>query len=313
MPEKEIHKKKKKIKWFTLLRLVGIVLFVFILFRVDLGEIWKEIRNASVMFLLLAVFFQLLLLFAKGLRWHLLNTDNQKQQIFQSLGEFFESYAMGVITPGRLGELMKAGYQNKREGIIASGIRVMAERGVDIGFFVFIAGISLYFSKTIPIKEEYELLIILAGVIFFILGVLLFSSKVINRLFDRFIRNYSEAFIQRKARDIIYIICLSLISNLFYFISCYIIGKGGIGLDITFIGISGGVAVAGLLNLLPITVMGLGTREVTFIYIFSAYPQNQVLALSALIFVVAQIGGGLIALVLGQIFLHISKRKSLTV
>jgi len=76
---------------------------------------------------------------------------------------------------------------------------------------------------------------------------------------------------------------------------------------------SGGVAVSGLLNMLPVTVMGLGTREMTFLYIFNTYPQNQVLALSGLIFAVAQVGGGLISLLLGQIFLQISKKRQLKI
>lgn len=49
--------------------------------------------------------------FTKGFRWHLLNVANDSGKLKQSLGEFLESYAIGVITPGRLGELMKAGHQ----------------------------------------------------------------------------------------------------------------------------------------------------------------------------------------------------------
>ncbi|MEZ5083169.1 MAG: lysylphosphatidylglycerol synthase transmembrane domain-containing protein [Bacteroidales bacterium] len=304
------NKSKKRFSWFSLLRLAGIVLFVIILFQVDLKAIWSEIREANLWYLLLAVLFQILLLFTKGIRWHLLNTSNQKQQTFQSLGEFFESYAMGVITPGRLGELMKAGYQSKRETMIASGIRVLAERGVDIGFFVFIAGAALYFGNMVPINSIYEVATLIAGVLVFVIGILLFSSKKVNQFFDRFINNYSLTFIPRKASNIFNIIGLSLISNVFYFVSCYIIAAWGIELNISVITVSAGVAIAGLLNLLPITIMGLGTREISFLYIFSAFPENQILALSALIFIVAQIGGGFIALILGQFFLQISKRKS---
>ncbi|MEZ5083171.1 MAG: hypothetical protein R2750_06955 [Bacteroidales bacterium] len=60
--------------------------------------------------------------------------------------------------------------------------------------------------------------------------------------------------------------------------------------------------------MLPVTVMGLGTRELTFLYVFQSFAESQVLALSALIFIVAQIGGGIIAQLLGQVFLLLAKK-----
>ena len=101
---------------------------------------------------------------------------------------------------------------------------------------------------------------------------------------------------------------LSLLSNLSYFVSCYFLALG-VGVDLSFLWVTGGVAFAGLLNMLPITVMGLGTREMTFIYIFASYPEPQVLAFSGLVFLVAQLGGGLVSLVLGQMFLAKAKRN----
>jgi uncharacterized membrane protein YbhN (UPF0104 family) len=84
----------------------------------------------------------------------------------------------------------------------------------------------------------------------------------------------------------------------------------GVNLPVSFLTVSGGVAIAGLLNMLPITVMGLGTRELTFLYVFKTFSEAQVLALSGLIFLVAQIGGGIIALILGQIFLNLKPSQN---
>jgi uncharacterized protein (TIRG00374 family) len=302
--------RKKRFPWFKLLRLAGIILFIIIISQVDVKSIWFEIRKANAWFILFALLFQVLLLLTKGMRWHLLNTSNQSQNIIQSFGEFFESYAIGVITPGRFGELMKAGYQNKREQVIASAIRVGAERGADVGFFVLIAGIALYAGNMVNLSQTAGIITIGFGLLVFMIGVLLVSSKKINQLLDRFITNFSDTFIHRQTSNVFYIICLSVISNVFYFVSCYIVAAYALHLDISLLSTSGGVAVSGLLNMLPVTVMGLGTREMTFLYIFNTYPQNQVLALSGLIFAVAQVGGGLISLLLGQIFLQISKKNT---
>lgn len=301
----------KRFPWFKLLRLAGIILFIIIISQVDIKSIWFEIAKADGWFILFALLFQVFMLLTKGIRWHLLNTSNPSHKIFQSFGEFFESYAIGVITPGRVGELMKAGYQNKREHVIASAIRVGAERGVDAGFFVFIAGIALYAGNMLALNPAIGIITIAGGLLVFVIGVLLFSSKMVNQLILRFIPNFSDTYIQRKPTNVLYIISLSVLSNVFYFVSCYIVAAYALGLNMTLITICGGVAVAGLVNMLPVTVMGLGTREMTFLYIFHTYPQNQVLALSGLIFAVAQVGGGLISLLLGQVFLQISKKNNL--
>ena len=98
---------KKKINGFQLIRLTGIVMVVVILARTDIGMLWSYMKQVSGLYFILAVVAQLLLLFLKALRWILLNDMVIKREnIAQRFGEFFESYAIGVITPGRLGELV---------------------------------------------------------------------------------------------------------------------------------------------------------------------------------------------------------------
>lgn len=80
-------------------------------------------------------------------------------------------------------------------------------------------------------------------------------------------------------------------------------------MKLSLVEVSGGVAIAGLFNLLPITIMGLGTRELTFLYVFGPLTKNLVLAFSALMLTIAQIGGGILALILGQFFLYLNKKS----
>jgi hypothetical protein len=67
-----------------------------------------------------------------------------------------------------------------------------------------------------------------------------------------------------------------------------------------------------VINTIPVTIMGLGTRDVTLLYVLRDIPKPQVLAFSGLILLVSQVGGGLIALVGGQIFLYKAKGLELT-
>ena len=60
---------------------------------------------------------------------------------------------------------------------------------------------------------------------------------------------------------------------------------------------------------LLVTIMGLGTRELVLLSVFSSFAKSAVLAFSITILLVAQIGGGIFAMILGQVFLFIDKKK----
>ena len=312
MPDLKRNNKKerKRFSWFFLLRLTGIVIFIIVILNVDLHAIWQNIKKVNPGYLALALLFQIVLLIVKGIRWHILNDGRRnKNAFFQSMGEFLESYAIGVITPGRLGELLKAGYQKKKENIIGSGIRVLAERGLDVGFFVFVAGSAIMWGNLINIQSVWGLIILTSGILIAGVAVLLISSRVIIDWIEKLSKKLTIARKEKKAGEVFYIVLLALISNIAYFISCYLLAIG-IKIKMTFLITSGGVAIAGLLNMLPITVMGMGTRELTFLYVFDEFQEAQILALSGLIFLVAQIGGGIFSLLLGQLFLFFNKKQN---
>ncbi len=308
--------KVKRISPFLFIRLLGIALFIYILSTVDLSALWENIKKVDSTFLLYGILFQLLLLFLKAFRWHILNNGSSRiHEIVRSLGEFFESYAIGVITPGRIGELIKAGHAKEKNRIMESGIRVVIERGFDLGIFVIIAGLAFIFAFPKDGAIPVGILILLAGILIFFLALIFmqsasatrFAEKLLNKL--PFLKlNLSLSFRKRSSLIQLSVILLSIASNLSYFISCYFLALG-LSFNYPILFISGAVAIAGLLNMLPITIMGLGTREGTFLLLFKPLAEPLILAFSGLVFLVAQIGGGLISLILGQLFLFASNKK----
>jgi uncharacterized protein (TIRG00374 family) len=318
MKQASIHTKPRKRsrfkRFFLLLRLTGIALFIVIMTRVDPGDLWQKMKMIPVSMLLLAILFQLMVLLLKGIRWQLLNyNESWRKGWLRSFGEFYESYAIGVITPGRMGELLKAGHAGQRTGIVGSGIRVLVERGLDLGFFLVVAGGSMLFAGLVDILALWGWLVLITGIAGLIIATLLLVSRkvlgVTNSVLLR-IKLLKEPVPYRKRGpgEKAFIVILAMLSNFSYFISCYFLGIG-VGIENAFLYLSGGVAIAGLLNMLPITVMGLGTRELTFVYVFGEYLKTSVLAFSGLVFLVAQAGGGLFSLLLGEVFLWINKSK----
>ena len=308
----------KKRKWFILFRLMGIIVFVVLLVKIDIQEVWSNLKKLEIIWFLLALLLQLIMLFLKGLRWNLLKgRDHLVNGFFFTLGTFLESYAMGVITPGRLGEVMKAGYEKNKNDTWYSIFKIVAERGFDVGIFVLIAGLSLNMYRMLPIHKGFILLIILIGFTGVLFSFLLITTEDFNRWINAIVfrihkghkneitTKFNLTFIETSK-----VFILSVLSNTLTFVSCYFLAIG-IGLDSSFLYTSGGIAVAGLLNLLPITVMGLGTRELSFLSLFHQYDPSLVMAFSFLVFLTLQIGGGLLALTFGQLFIFVGKKKSL--
>jgi glycosyltransferase 2 family protein len=309
-------KNKKKISPFLILRLLGIALFVFILFRIDFGEMLGELKQLDVRYFLWGIFFQVLVLSFKGIRWHVMNDGRSASPFWiRSFGRFFESYAIGVVTPGRLGELLKAGHEHNRNEKANSFIRVVSERGFDVSIFVLIAVAALFFGQFIQIENMSKWLFLMLGCVLLVVSFLLLSSQkslaILQKIMRRLPGKFSQIDIkgkQYRKGTVMIVFLFSLLSNASYFVSCYFLALS-VNLSIPLIDVSAGVAIAGLLNMLPVTIMGLGTRELIFLSVFSSLPSASVLAFSITILLVAQFGGGLLSLLLGQIFLFIDRKN----
>jgi len=307
-------KTKKKIPWFTLLRLFGILLFVYILTTIDFAQAWDVFKSAGLTYVLLALVFQVFLLIIKAFRWDLIRkTKAEKINRFLNAARFFESYAVGVVTPGRLGEFMKAGHEEKKTDKFNSIIKIFYERGFDLGVFVLISGLFFiyFFSSHIPLLGG---LLILTGALLLVVTFLLmtnkkvieFSLKWVQKIkkTDTDISHLNYSFAQSSM-----IFMLSIGSNIFYYLSGYFLALS-VSINESLLNISGIISLTGIINLLPITVMGVGTREASFLYFLSEYPANQVIAFSLLMFLVAQIGGALVSLLLSQIIFITDKKQS---
>jgi uncharacterized protein (TIRG00374 family) len=305
---------KRRFNWFLIIRLAGIALFILVLSRTNLEELWGWMKKVDQTHLLLAILFLVILLLVKAFRWYILNESGfHPGKLIRRSGEFFEGYAMGVITPGRVGELMKAGHGGSRIGILGAGLRVIAERGMDLSIFFVTAGIAISQAVLPGIKLFWGWLILIIGVAGMSFSMLILLSPMVVRMAEKILKKVralkkdkSLDFRHRTMTSTFIFLFLSLVSNLSYFVSCYFLAIG-VGMHIPLISAAGGVASAGVINTIPVTVMGLGTREITFIYIFQSFPIAQVMAFSGLVFLVSQIGGGILSLILGQLFLWKSK------
>jgi len=237
------------------------------------------------------------------------------QSWIRSWGRFFESYAIGVVTPGRMGEILKVGHEEGKSAKASTVVKMISERGFDLGVFLFFAALALILGSFIETKTTLGYLIMLISLMLVALAfALLTSGRSVNFL-GKLVSHlpFVKGGIKLEYREypawmIFVIFFLSLAGALSHFVSCYFLAES-VGLDMPMMTVAGGVAIAGMLNLLPITIMGLGTREITFLTLFSTYDHSSVMAFSFTILLVAQIGGGLFSMLMGHFLLFLDKHR----
>jgi uncharacterized protein (TIRG00374 family) len=306
----------RRFKWFTVFRYLGVLVFIIVIARTDLHELLNWLKNVDLWFLLGALLLQVMLLLVKSVRWLLLNEKKPDiTKMFQRFGEFQEAYALGTVTPGRMGELMKAGHAQGRSGVVTSGLLVIAERGFDLSVFFLVAGITLsldFFSVLGPAVGYLLILVALTGMT---IAVSILVFPVVVRWVDWIMKRIrilppdkSLAFEKRSSGRILMFLLLSLVSNLIAFLSFYFTALAA-NVDLGFMIVSGSVALAGVMNTIPVTIMGIGTRDITLIYVLNEVPRAQVIAFSSLILMVFQIFGGVLALIGGQLFLRLATKR----
>jgi uncharacterized membrane protein YbhN (UPF0104 family) len=165
--------------------------------------------------------------------------------------------------------------------------------------------------KALPQNWDYILFpVALSGLIisFMLLAIREIPGPIADLIKKTTGKTMDWSFPDREILHVLGIFLLSVGATLSYFISCHCLAIG-VGLNSSFLMNSGTISLAGLLTMLPITIMGLGTREVTFLFIFKDYPKSSVLAFSGLVFLVAQIGGAILAFTTGHVCLWISRRR----
>jgi len=259
----------------------------------------------------------MLVLYIKGIRWHFINTfKNGKKFFVKSFYRFFESYAFGIITPGRLGEVLKLGYENNIHNKFKTSIHILAERGFDVGIFIFFALIALSSGRFLNVDFTVLLIVCLISFSLLLLSYLLLCSKLtyfyIQKLIYKLTRKsilLDSIPIKHSPQRTLIIFVLSVISNICYFLSCYFLSMS-VFLHIPFLIVTGVIAIVGLINMLPITIMGLGTREYALLTLFGDYSQTNIIAFSIILFSVAQIGACIFSLINSLIFLQIDKRNN---
>ena len=294
---------------------VSLSLILFLLFRVGLWNLKASVSRVDGALFVIACLITVPNMTTRALRWSIiLNAQKIRLSLSNAIQYFLMGLYAAVLTPGRIGDLLRSYLVSRREkksfGFITAS--VVFDRMLDLGTMLAIAtlGVLVFFTP-----EQWETLgntVILLGV-FGILGAFLVYIVFSTDFGKRFLSKIGTALIGRLPKTVAKNIDLNHeLNDFFKAIHLYRANHANLALAavysiaawasygflgyVLFLAFEGDqkasfwvilffVAFTAFAALIPFTISGLGAREALFIAFFSHIGIDEADALSfALLF-----------------------------
>lgn len=300
----------------SILRIAGLVLLVVLLWRVDMHEVLRVVRSAHVPLLVLSLSMIVPLIFTKTVRWRgILHAQGISFAIGPAFLAYFGSLFIGFLTPGRLGEFVKAVHVSQDCGVSSAQAfsSVLADRLFDLYMLLLVGG-AAFFSLALAgggATSRYVLACVVSTLLLTVPMVLFLNNTTFgwfqrmgmrfgalgHKLFapDGWLATMRSGMCQLTWRWILLASVLTVVAYAIFFGQCYLLALA-LDIEAGFVRVTYAVALGSLVTLLPISISGLGTREATMIAYLGivGVPAAQSLGFSLLVFATFYMGGGMI-------------------
>ena len=290
-----------------LIKLFGTGFILFLLFRniqFDADEFISIILNIRIHWFLLSLTGVIIVLLIKSIRWKdLLRQQQINYSIRLAILAYFSSYAVGVISPGRLGELVKV-YNVRQDtgtGLIPAFRTTVGDRLFDLAF-LYLFGIAggLQYLGFISWGNPASLI---ASALFLIMLLFVFrvlfrwlgsSGRLKNNLLISFI---NDCLIMLTGKHSWRGWLLTALAYVFFFLTTWFLFLS-LEINMGIVETAYIISIVGLVLLLPVSVAGFGTREASLVLLLSLYSVDSEAAISFSIlqFLSFFIWGGLVGL-----------------
>jgi uncharacterized protein (TIRG00374 family) len=289
---------KQLLPW--LLRLLGPALLVLFLATADLGELWRTISTARLWPIALSLLLMPPFVLIKAWRWLRimrelgLRLDFPTACALYTVGLFY-----GATTPGQAGDLLKAFYLRDRgQPLAPATLSVVLDRLFDLLIMAALATLGIFaLGQLLPSRELQSALVLLMGLGLAALTVVLVArgprewalTVALPRLAPRLqatLARWNSQLRTLTLRPALIgeLTLLSLGSACFTFLRLWLLFLA-LGLDrVPLYVVIGASALIAVLQVLPISIAGLGVRDAVLIAILLpyGYQAEQAITLSAL-------------------------------
>lgn len=299
------------------IRWIGVLLLIVLIWRIDFSETFALLRKISLPLFVLVIVLNIPQIFIKAYRWRgLLHSQKIPYGIWPAFLSYFGSIFIGLLTPGRLGELIKALHVSQDCNVSKARAlsSVLVDRLFDLYALLLVGGAALLsrsrsLGNLIALAESaavliLPLVILLNGSLFHWLEK--FASKLGKwgrALFapESWLVELRTALKELPIGVALQATFWTVLAYAIFFEQCYLLAQA-LKVNAGFLQISYAVALGSLVTLIPISISGLGTREATIVAFLGTVGVSPQLSLgfSLLIFVAFYVAGGLLGAIAWQ-------------
>lgn len=267
--------------------IIGILLFLFILWRIGISDILNSLVRVKIIFLIIFILFMIPIISIQVFKWYyIIRVQGIKISFFESFKFHMVSSFLGSITPGRVGLLSKIFFlkRNTKKSIGECASSVILDKLFDL-IILFIFG----FLGSLLLLKKHDLNLLLGlFLIIFVIGIFFLLNRKIARFFLKWIYRY---FIPKKFKEtarlnfnnfyesiprlkkLITPFLITSLSWILLYTQAYILAYG-FDIKVPYVYFICIISIVTLITLLPITILGVGTRELSLIALFSSFGVN---------------------------------------
>ena len=276
-----MNKKSFKNIFKASLKSIGVIVFIVLIYKIGFNRLIGAFNNIKLLPLIITVVLLVSANISKALRWRIICRGYDYEiDILFTVKTYLIGTFLGFLTPGRIGDLSRSYYLLEKKIPLKKGlITVIIDRFYDLFFlFLFVIISIIYLQNRFKIltidKSKFPLFLayVCFIVVLFIITFFILKSNYFRRFRDKIKEIYFDYIrIGFKSKEKISIaaltVCALLIGyGLFYYLSY------SLNIPIGFVDIIACAFVISFLQLLPITILGIGTRDLTLLYFFKLNP-----------------------------------------
>jgi hypothetical protein len=263
-------------------RLIGPVLLVALILRMkDREQTFAVLASADGWLVAAACLLNVAAVHLKVVRWDvLLRTRRIRYPMRKAYGAFLASLYLGMLTPGRVGDALRVQYLRRDMDVpYAEGLAsIMMDRLCDL--YVLVAMVAVGVAHYSQVFVGRLAVVTWAGVALTALGPLVLlvpgaADRFTRAVYQRLAKDPSGSGMERflaalranVGRSLLATVPLTVAALLVSYAQGYLAARA-LGLSIGFFDVSCLLAIANLLGLLPVSVSGMGVRELFFALVF---------------------------------------------
>lgn len=274
--------------WKQKYKLLGILLFAFILSQISFSELWQTISHTDPAVYFFSFLLSIPAIYLRAVRWRMFAGTSMKLPLnsVEAFKYYWIAVFWGAITPGKIGEMLKIKYL-KELGLNwgASAAATIVDRLIDLVCLMLLFYFGVLFLSNEMIGNFSTIPYLIAAAVV----VMIFAYKKRQWLYQVFLGFIRKIFKKVRAGSIedhlksfagavraistkVWIISsvITLITWIIYSVQLYLIAVA-LGMQISIVDFSLIMYIVAFITLVPVSVEGIGTRDAVLVYLLGQY------------------------------------------